>query len=91
MEDDDFLTILNILIDITDLIYSAEYRSFDEKNKGSIKYMAYTLVVYIFNIFAVFVQTAKMPKVIRKFKVTNKIKFKHLRTARIVKENFWNN
>ena len=78
-------------MDITDLIYSAEYRSFDEKSKGSIMYMAYTLVLYIFNIFVVFVQTAKMPKVIRKFKVTNGIKFKHLRTASIVKANFRNN
>ena len=78
VKDDNFPMILNILMDITDLIYSVEYRSFDEKSKGSIIYMAYTLVVYIFNIFAVFVQSAKMPKVIRKFKVTNGINFKHL-------------
>ena len=88
---DDSPMILNILLDIADLLSSREFKSFYEKYKGSRKYMAHTLVVYIFNIFAVFVQSAKMPKVIRKFKVTNKIKFKHLRTARTVKENFWNN
>ena len=70
----------NILMDIADLIYSVEYR------KGSTKYMAHNLVVYIFNIFAVFVKDTKTPNIIREFKVTNGIKFKYLRMARFMKK-----
>ena len=49
--------------------------------------MAHTLVVYIFNIFAVFVKAAKIPKVIREFKCSNVIKFKYFRMARIMTDN----
>ena len=87
VDDDDSPIILNILMDIADLIYSTEYRSFDEKYKGSKKYIAHILVVYIFNVFAVFVKTGKIPKVIREFKCTNQIKFKQFRMASIMKGN----
>ena len=79
--------ILNILMDITDLLSSKVYKSFDEQYKGSKKYMAHTLVVYIFIIFAVFVKDAKIPKVIQEFKCTNLIKFKHFRMILIMKGN----
>ena len=74
-------------MDIADLLSSIEYKSFDEKYKGSKNYMAHTLVMYIFNIFAVFVKAAKIPHVIGEFKCTNAIKFKHFRMASIVKGN----
>ena len=74
-------------MDITDLLSSKVYKSFDEQYKGSKKYMAHTLVVYIFIIFAVFVKDAKIPKVIQEFKCTNLIKFKHFRMILIMKGN----
>ena len=87
VNDDYSPIILNILMDIADLLSSTEYKSFDEKYKGSKNYMAHTLVMYIFNIFAVFVKAAKIPKVIREFKCTNEIKLKHFRMANIMKGN----
>ena len=87
VHDDDSLMILNILMDIANLLSSTEYKIFDEKYKGSKNYMAHILVVYIFNIFAVFVKAAKIPKVIREFKCTNEIKLKHFKMASIMKGN----
>ena len=54
VNDDDSPMVLNMLMDIADLLSSTEYKSFDDKYKSSKNYMAHTLVVYIFNIFAVF-------------------------------------
>ena len=79
--------VLNNFMDNIDLIYLAEYRSFDDKFKGSTKYMAHTLAVYIFNIFALFVKTAKTQKVIREFQVSIKIKFRHLKIVRVMTNN----
>jgi len=87
VNDDDSPIIFDILMDIADLLSSTEYKSFDRKYKGSKHYMAHTLVVYIFNIFAVFVKAAKIPKVIREFKCTNEIKLKHFKMASIMKGN----
>ena len=78
---------LNIFMGIADIISFAEYRSFDDKYKGSTKYMAHTLVVFIFNIFAVFVEAAKTQKVMREFQVSHEITFRYLRMARVMKEN----
>ena len=87
VNDEESPIILNILMDIADIISSAEYRIFDDKYKGSTKYMAHTLVVYIFNIFVVFIKAAKTQKVIREFQVSNQIKFRYLRMARVMKAN----
>ena len=87
VDDDDSPMILNILMDIANLLSSTEYKSFDKKYKGSKNYMSHTLFVYIFNIFAVFVKAAKIPKVIRELKYTKLIKFKHFRMASIMKGN----
>ena len=76
--------ILNILIDITDIISSAEYRSFNEEYERSTKRMAHTSVANILNIFVLSVRTAKSPRISREVKVTNTIKFKHLRMDTIV-------
>ena len=73
-------------MDIADLLSSTEYKIFDEKYKSK-NYMAHTLVMCIFNIFAVYVKAAKIPKVIREFRCTNEIKFKHFRMASIMKGN----
>ena len=54
VNDDDSHMILNILMNIADLLSLTEYKSFDEKYKGNKKYMAHTLVVYVFNILVVF-------------------------------------
>ena len=48
VNDDDSHMILNILMDIADLLSSTEYKSFDEKYKGSKNYMEHTLVVLYF-------------------------------------------
>ena len=73
VDNDNSSMMLNILMDIADLLSSTEYKSFDKKYKGSKNYMAHTLVVYIFNIFAVFIKATNIPKVIREFKCTNQI------------------
>ena len=87
VNDEESLMVLNCCMDIVDIISSAEYRSFDNKYKGSTKCVAHTLVVYIFNIFAVFVKAAKTQKVIQEFQVSNEIKFRYLRIARVMKGN----
>ena len=87
VNDEESPMVLNIYIDIADIISSAKYRSFDDKYKGSTKYMAHTLVVYILNIFAVFVKAANTQKVIREFQLSNEIKFRYLRMARVTKGN----
>ena len=85
VDDDDSPNILNILMDITDLLSLTEYKTVDEKYRGSKNYMTHTLVMYIFNIFVVFVKATKISKIIREFKFTNQIKFKHFRMALIIK------
>ena len=87
VNDGDSPMVLNILMGIADFLSSTEYKSIDEKYKGGKNYMAHTLVMYILNIFVVFVKAAKFPKVIREFKGSNVIKFKHFRMASIMKEN----
>ena len=61
VNDDDSHMIINILMNIADLLSLTECKSFDEKYKGS-KYMAYTLVVYAFNILASFLKSCKDTK-----------------------------
>ena len=80
--------VLKFFMNIMDFFSSAEYRRFDDKYKGSTKYMAHTLVIYFFNIFAVFVKAAKTQKVIRELQVSNEIKFRNLRMARVMKKNY---
>ena len=46
--------VIIILVELADFLSSAEYKSFDNKFKGSTNYMAHTLIAYIFNIFFYF-------------------------------------
>ena len=49
--------------------------------------MAHTLIAYIFNIFSIFVKTAKNPKIGRKFQIENTIEKNQVKLARIMHNN----
>ena len=53
--------ILNVqlLIEIADVVSSAEYKKFDENVRREVVCMTHTLFSYFFNIFSIFVQMEK--------------------------------
>ena len=79
--------VIDLLTEIADYLSSAEYKIFDNKFNGTRKYMAHTLIAYIFNIFSIFVKTAKNPKIGRKFQIENTIDKNQVKLASIMHNN----
>jgi hypothetical protein len=67
--------ILQMINEVADFISASDFRTFYETHKQSANWIPHTLVVYIFNIFSVFVKTAKNPSVVRKYKINNTISY----------------
>ena len=64
-----FLFVLQPFIQASDVLASATYREFNGKFKTEAnKYMAHTLVVYLFNTVLLFVRHAKLPKAVCRVK-----------------------
>ena len=76
--------VIQQIVELADYLSSADYLYFNESHKKSTPYMAHNLVVYIFNIFSVYIKMAKNPNVVRKFKITNKIDIIDVKVARII-------
>ena len=71
--------VLQLLVEVADILSSAEYRDFDGKFGGGHEFMAHTLIAYVFNIFSLFVKTAKTPAVTRHARACNEMKPEHLK------------
>ena len=59
--------------EVADFVSTPNFANFYNKHKSTTKYLAHTIIVYMFNIFSLFVSTAKNPHAIRKFKVDGTI------------------
>ena len=74
-----YLFILQLLVEVADILSSVEYRDFDGKSGGGHEFMAHTLIAYVFNIFSLFVKTAKTPAVTRHARACNELKPEYLK------------
>ena len=71
--------VLQLLVEVADILSSAEYREFDGKFGGGQEFMAHTLIAYVFNIFSLFVKTTKTPAVTRHAKACNELNPEYLK------------
>ena len=71
--------VLQLLVEVTDILLSVEYRDFDGNFIGGHEFMVHTLIAYVFNIFSLFVKAAKTPVVTRHAKACNELKPNYLR------------
>ena len=71
--------VLQLLVEVADILSSAEYREFDGKFGGGHEFMAHTLIAYVFNIFSLFVKTTKTPAVTRHAKACNELNPEYLK------------
>ena len=77
----DYPFVLKLLVELADILSSAEFREFESKFKSACPFMAHTLISYIFDLFRQFVKLAQNPHVIRVVKVSNVIPLKYIETA----------
>ena len=78
--------VLQLLVEVADIISSAEYRDFDGNFGGGHEFMAHTLIAYVFNIFSLFVKTAKTPVVTRHTKACNELQPKYLKILVLIQK-----
>ena len=83
-DSDDQPLVIQQIVEIADYLSSADYMCFNDRYKRSTPYMAHNLVVYIFNIFSVYIKMAKNPNVARRFKITNNVDIVKVKVARII-------
>ena len=75
-----------LLVEVADILSSAKYRDFDGKFGGGHEFMAHTLIAYVFNIFSLFVKTAKTPAVTRHAKACNELKPEYLEMPMMIQK-----
>ena len=78
--------VLQLLVEVADILSSAEYREFDGKFGGGHEFMAHTFIAYVFNIFSLFVETAKTPAVTRHPKACNELKSEYLKMPMMIQK-----
>ena len=64
---------VQILLEIAEMLSTAECMKFNDVFKDSNTYMPQTYVSYCFNMFSVSIKIAKNPHIVRKFKASNTI------------------
>ena len=65
--------VVQIILEISGVVSTAEYEKFEEKHKDDVLYMTHTLITYVFNILSVFIKMTKNTTVLRKSKIDNTI------------------
>ena len=63
---------------------SSEFRKFSTMMKGKYPYLAHTLIVNVFNVFAGFVKLVKNSHVIHEVKFSRQIDLKHARAPILI-------
>ena len=71
--------VLQLLVEVADILLSAEYRDFFGKFGGGHEFMAHTLIADVFGIFSLFVKAAKTPAVTRHARACNGLKPEYLK------------
>ena len=77
---------LHLLVEVVDILSSVEYRNSDGKFVGGHDFMSRTLMVYVFNIFSLFVKAVKTPAVARHANACNKLKSDYLRMPIMIQQ-----
>ena len=67
--------VVTMIVEIADTISKPDFKHFFEKHRNTSNYIPHTIVVYMFNIFSLFVSTAKNPSAVRKFKIDGTIEY----------------
>ena len=78
--------VLQLLVEVADILSSAEYREFDEKFGGGHEFMAHILIADVFNIFSLFVKTTKTPAVTRHAKAYNELMPEYLKMPMMIQK-----
>ena len=65
--------VITMMEEVAEFVSSPEFHHFFAKHKKTSNYIVHTIIVYMFNIFSLFVGTAQNPQTVRKFKVEGTI------------------
>ena len=65
--------VITMMEEVAEFVSSPEFHQFFSKHKKTSNYIVHTIIVYMFNIFSLFVGTAQNPQTVRKFKVEGTI------------------
>ena len=79
--------VFQLLVEVVDILSFAEYRKFDGKFGGGHEFMAHTLIACVFDIFSLFVKTAKTPAITCHVKACNELKPEYLKMPVMIQKS----